>query len=657
MRRSLISFAPLALLAGCVGDVPGDDDPQQEAQGSGSSDDTVGSISYVDPINPVSDPVLARLGKLLAGNARYQLKVWLPSMGYDAPGDRFAVPSDESGIRPITATAEALAIVLATKAYDEAAIGVPRAEAVRITTRLIRSLAAGHVANGGHWGDGWQTALWTANTGLAAWLVWNDLDTATRLMVHAIVIHEANRFISYAVPYHRDKIGRELTPGDTKAEENSWNSRVVSLALAMLPNHANARAWREKKIELQLSSYANIDDVSDPTPVHGRPMCRWLGGFNSISNGYLNNHNRLHPGYMRTPHHAADAVHHMLVDRAVDKAALVNLDRTYAALVDVKFGSPPQLAPGGSAYRVGSPEVYFPHGDDWGGNGYAPFVLHDIQADALSFDSAASSPATTWIEPRIIRVEQQMARFTDGRVYAAGEAVSLMAEQDAFEKTAEAYLTRTLSLQRTLKVSDVDLGGAPGCPAIPRDLAFCPSDTVTRGQLATLMMRMKYGGEFVPRPSTGMFTDVAPGSGAAGMIEQLARDGITSGCAAGKFCPGDALSRAQAATLLVRYRYGATYQAPPAQGVFGDVPANALHAANIEQLYRDGIIAGCQPGMYCPSDSLTRAQLATLLVRATRGAGYTPAAATGIFSDVPATSTHARAIEYLYDQGITLGCK
>ncbi len=53
---------------------------------------------------------------------------------------------------------------------------------------------------------------------------------------------------------------------------------------------------------------------------------------------------------------------------------------------------------------------------------------------------------------------------------------------------------------------------------------------------------------------------------------------------------------------------------PP--GIFGDVPCPSAFAVDwIEQLYHEGIAAGCQanPPLYCPDDSVTRGQMAVFL--------------------------------------------
>jgi hypothetical protein len=134
--------------------------------------------------------------------------------------------------------------------------------------------------------------------------------------------------------------------------------------------------------------------------------------------------------------------------------------------------------------------------------------------------------------------------------------------------------------------------------------------------MAVFLERGIRGSAFVPPPATGtVFGDVASTDFAAAFIEQLFADGITSGCGGGRYCPENAVTRAQMAVFLLRARYGTDYSPPPAAGVFLDVPADAFAAEWIEQLAAEGITSGCGGGNFCPNDPVTRAQMAVFLVR------------------------------------------
>jgi photosystem II stability/assembly factor-like uncharacterized protein len=147
---------------------------------------------------------------------------------------------------------------------------------------------------------------------------------------------------------------------------------------------------------------------------------------------------------------------------------------------------------------------------------------------------------------------------------------------------------------------------------------YCPASIVTRAQIAVFLERAKHGVTFVPPPATGLvFNDVPGSSFAAAWIEALWPDGITSGCGAGNYCPTAELSRAEMAVMVLKALHGGDYAPPPATGtVFTDVPADAFAAAWIEELYNEGIGAGCGGGSFCPDASLTRAQAAALLKHA-----------------------------------------
>lgn len=154
-----------------------------------------------------------------------------------------------------------------------------------------------------------------------------------------------------------------------------------------------------------------------------------------------------------------------------------------------------------------------------------------------------------------------------------------------------------------------------------------------------------------------LFADVQPGYWAFTFIETLAQAGITSGCGGGNYCPTSPVTRAQLAVFLERGMKGSNY-APPAAtgGVFLDVGALDFAASFIEQLYADGITAGCGNDNYCPSAVLTRDQMAVFLLRAKYGSGYSPPPATGIFNDAPLSYWAAAWIEQLAAEGITAGC-
>ena len=90
-----------------------------------------------------------------------------------------------------------------------------------------------------------------------------------------------------------------------------------------------------------------------------------------------------------------------------------------------------------------------------------------------------------------------------------------------------------------------------GCGQSPP--LFCPESPTARDQMAVFLLRALHGAGYTPPPATGtVFTDVPASYWAAAWIEQLAAEGITTGCAANLYCPGDPVSRDQMAVFLTR---------------------------------------------------------------------------------------------------------
>lgn len=143
-------------------------------------------------------------------------------------------------------------------------------------------------------------------------------------------------------------------------------------------------------------------------------------------------------------------------------------------------------------------------------------------------------------------------------------------------------------------------------------------------------------------------------------IETVLHRGVTSGCAAGQYCPGSSVTRAQMAKFLLASKEGPAYT-PPAcvEPAFADVPCSHILSAWINEVAARGITAGCAaaPLRYCPDDAVTRRQMAVFLLKTKEGSTYTPPPAAGVFEDVPPGSQFADWIEELAARGITTGCQ
>ena len=152
------------------------------------------------------------------------------------------------------------------------------------------------------------------------------------------------------------------------------------------------------------------------------------------------------------------------------------------------------------------------------------------------------------------------------------------------------------------------------------------------------------------------FTDVPVSQQFYRFIENIFHNGITGGCGAGIYCPTSSVTRAQMAVFILKGKHGVGYEPPPCTGLFSDVQCPSLFADWIEELASENITAGCGGGDYCPDQAVTRSQMAVFLLKAQHGPGYAPPTCTGEFSDVACPSQFADWIEQLSTEGITGGC-
>jgi D-alanyl-D-alanine carboxypeptidase/S-layer homology domain len=135
---------------------------------------------------------------------------------------------------------------------------------------------------------------------------------------------------------------------------------------------------------------------------------------------------------------------------------------------------------------------------------------------------------------------------------------------------------------------------------------FCPKLAVTRGQMASFLVRALS----LPDQGGDAFTDDA-GSIHEADINRIAAAGITLGCAQGLFCPEQPVTREQMASFLVRAYQLATGAPSP----FPDV--TSVHSTDVAALYAAGVTTGCStaPLAYCPAAPVLREQMAAFLNR------------------------------------------
>lgn len=409
--------------------------------------------------NPTDTDALRMLAILLNTN-KYALTTWWSEKGYGSQTGTYLSfgGTTEHYIRHPACEAFALATSIKLGVYDASRTGVSLADAETRTVKLAKSLAYRHKSNtSSGWGDAWQSALWAATAGFAGWFMWESFSSTEQAYIRKMVEYEANRFIGYSVPYYRDDSGTVLYPGDSKAEENSWNSMILQVATAMMPNHTNWTAWMRKNLELMISAYARPQNATNTGYfLHGKSLADWLNGSNANEDWTVTNHDRIHPDYMVTivqNMHAALA--YTLAGKPTPKAAFFNVQWIYDALVDLSFASPPYESPGGTIYRDGSSNIYYPQGNDWGTARRMNFAVMDAKVRAFGQDFQVDQKASYWEPYHAQKVLDMQGRHSDGRTYASSTEDTYKGREEWVARhAAAAYLAKWVKKQGTFSITD-----------------------------------------------------------------------------------------------------------------------------------------------------------------------------------------------------------
>jgi hypothetical protein len=303
-----------------------------------------------------------------------------------------------------------LSTALATGVYDETSAQLLEATAVTRLKILVNTVASQHISNHANgWGASWQSPMWTGLIARAAWFNWSDMSEQTKTYVANMVASEADYAARQKIKYYADATGTIINSGDSGAEEVSWMSNALQVALVMFPNHPNQFIWASTLVQFSLAAWARPEDVTSSTVVNGAPLSAWLKGSNVVSNGVIMNHNRIASDYSTTIYQTLDtAPLFVFANYTVPQAVKQLLAPVYAAFTGVPFG-------GGTTYVLDSADIYYPQPNDWGSGQKLPYALADALALVYGFDSGSAA------EYLNLHMDAQLAmqnRFDDKRTYA-----------------------------------------------------------------------------------------------------------------------------------------------------------------------------------------------------------------------------------------------
>jgi subtilisin family serine protease len=143
---------------------------------------------------------------------------------------------------------------------------------------------------------------------------------------------------------------------------------------------------------------------------------------------------------------------------------------------------------------------------------------------------------------------------------------------------------------------------------------YAPDQQITRDQMATFLARtIRESGGSLPSADRDHFADTGD-SVHADNINRLAAAGVVRGRTEDSYDPRSPVTRAQMATFLVRtYEYRTSLDLPGIQPRFTDVAG--VHAPSINAVAAAGITGGTTPTTYEPASTVRRDQMASFLAR------------------------------------------
>lgn len=331
---------------------------------------------------PASVPDLLR--ESLLDFERYAESVW-HGEGYFGDG----VSDGNAGIRGSCGAALVYAVLV--REFPDAPERDRRlartVAALRYAANTHQVINQAQCTDGKNWGYGWQTALWSGSMGFACALLGDQAPPDLVRDCQKVVAAEADRMAAIPPP--------SGSRGDSKAEENAWDSNILALAAAWLPDDPRAASWADGARRYLANTYTVPEPGDDP-------LREWLTTVNLLPSFTMENHGFFHPTYqMVSGMSLGDSLLyaqmlHPATAQALRPFAEHNVLPVWQSLEQVVLDSG---------------ELAYPSGLDWSLHGYGQISYYAWIATHFQ-DSTAQ-----WATERLIRLVRQRQQVNgDGRV-------------------------------------------------------------------------------------------------------------------------------------------------------------------------------------------------------------------------------------------------
>ncbi len=215
--------------------------------------------------------------------------------------------NDEKGVRP---NADLSMICAFLVKYGQGEVTLPKG----VTWDDLREMAkkslvfaySTHKANrlkpcagNRYWGStstsdkAWESSLWAMSVAYSAFFQWERLSDAQRNYIYQLLKAECNYELHRTIP-----TGYR---GDTKSEENGWETNVLAVTLGLFPDDPLAPQWFQRLRAFAINGYSQKDDAADETVIDpdydGTRVKDLYRGANLYDDFTLQNHNYFHTSY------------------------------------------------------------------------------------------------------------------------------------------------------------------------------------------------------------------------------------------------------------------------------------------------------------------------------------------------------------------------
>ncbi|MGC3978744.1 MAG: hypothetical protein QM751_11260 [Paludibacteraceae bacterium] len=215
--------------------------------------------------------------------------------------------SNEKGVRP---NADLSMVCAFLYKYGRGKVSLPAG----VTWENINAMArkslifaySTHKANklkvcsgGDYWGSTsttdyvWESSLWAMSVAYSAFFQYDSLTVDQKQYVYNLVKAECNYELGRSIPTGYS--------GDTKAEENGWETNILASALGLYPDDALAPQWYERLRAFAINCYSQINDAGDLSVVDPdydtKTVKNFYVGKNLYDDYTLQNHSYFHTSY------------------------------------------------------------------------------------------------------------------------------------------------------------------------------------------------------------------------------------------------------------------------------------------------------------------------------------------------------------------------